>query len=726
MPATWRDALTTFARLPSLAAAVVLAAAVLLRIVDPSPVAALRNDVFDLYQQVSPRRPDPAFPVKVIAIDEEALARTGQWPWPRTTLADLVSRLAALGPRTITLDILLAEPDRTSPAEIAAALGSIEGTEDIRRRLAALPSNDQRLAEALSRSKVVVGLAGASEGTSAALAPKASLAFAGDDPTPRLPSYPGGIATLPVLTAAAAGLGAVNWVPSRDPVVRQVPMLVSVGGKVFPSLALETLRVSAGETTVFVKSSGASGVQAFGQRTGIETIRVGRTVIPTDATGALWLKSPPPDPRRIVSAARVLAGGVTRSEIEGRHLVVGATAAGLLDLRASAIASAVPGVELHALALEQILAGEHLIRPAYAAGAEIVVLGAAGALVAWLMTRSGAVLAALVGSAAVAATILASWLLFTHAGLLFDPVYAAVSLVAMYLVSSLAIYVRSEWERHRIRQAFSHYLAPPLVEELARSHDRLHLGGERREVSLLFADVRGFSRIAEGLDAEALVRFINGLFTPLSDAILANRGTIDKFMGDAVMAFWNAPLRDHEHARNAARAALAMLAALDRLNASRDGGLPPVRLGIGLNTGECVVGNVGSPGRFDYSVLGDPVNVAARFEEASKEFGVPVILGAALAERLPGFAILEIGEVRLRGKDRAERIFTLLGDEQVASSEPFRRLSDAIAAYRTAAHTGDRPAAARALADARGSSLPDAADLAAALERRLGEPSAAP
>ena len=720
MPATWRDALTSFARLPSLAAGLVLAAAVVLRMIDPSPVAALRHDVFDLYQQLSPRRADPSFPVKVIAIDEEALARDGQWPWPRTKLADLLSRLAALGPRTITLDILLAEPDRTSPAEIAAALGTVPGAEDIRRRLASLPSNDQRLAEAIAERKVIVGIAGASDGRPLGLEPKASLAFAGDDPRSRLPSYSAGIATLPVLSTAAAGTGAVNWVPSRDPVVRQVPLLVAIGGKVFPSLALETLRVAAGETTVFVKSSGASGVSAFGQSTGIETIRVGRTVIPTDATGALWLKTPLPDGRRTISAARVLAGTVPRAEIEGRHLIIGATAAGLLDLRATAISAAVPGVELHALALEQVLGGEHLLRPAYAAGAELMVLGAAGVFIAWAMTRRGAVLAALVGAGAVVLAVAVSWLLFTRAGLLFDPAYAAISLVAMYLVSSLAIYVRSEWERHRIRQAFSHYLAPPLVEELARSHDRLHLGGERREISLLFADVRGFSRIAEGLDAEALVRFINGLFTPMSDAILANRGTIDKFMGDAVMAFWNAPLEDRDHPANAARAALAMLEALDRVNAERAGTGPPVRIGIGLNTGECVVGNVGSPGRFDYSVLGDPVNVAARFEEASKEFGVPVILGAAMAERLQGFAVVEIGEVALRGKQRAERIFTLLGDERVAASEPFRRLADAMAVFCSAERSGDRQRAAKALAAAAGSGIPGTAALLAALEERLG------
>src|SRR4029079_13327574 len=220
--------------------------------------------------------------------------------------------------------------------------------------------------------------------------------------------------------------------------------------------------------------------------------------------------------------------------------------------------------------------------------------------------------------------------------------------------------------------AFGHYVAAPLVEELARNHDKLKLGGETREVTVLFADVRGFTGIAEGLTAEGLIAFLNRLFTPLSDIILENRGTIDTCMGDAVMAFWNAPLLDDAHAANACRAALRMQEQLERLNAlwaaeSGAGGAttPRVRLGIGRNTGDCCVGNVGSPQRFDYSILGDVVNIASRLESETQTYGTPIIVGEKTALDAKELAFLEIASVKVRGKERPERIYALLGAETV-------------------------------------------------------------
>jgi adenylate cyclase len=240
-----------------------------------------------------------------------------------------------------------------------------------------------------------------------------------------------------------------------------------------------------------------------------------------------------------------------------------------------------------------------------------------------------------------------------------------------------------------------------LVEELARNHDRLKLGGEMREVSVLFADVRGFTRISEGMEAEELIRFLNRLFTPLSDVILAERGTIDKFMGDAVMAFWNAPLADPRHAHNACRAALRMLAELDKLNAlwaaeaaGRGEPAQPVRIGIGLNTGACCVGNVGSPQRFDYSILGDVVNVASRLEDATKIYQVPIVAGASTAAAAPELAFLEIDAAMMRGREQSERIYALLGDESVAASARFRTLKEVhgelLAALRSGGHAEAR------------------------------------
>ncbi len=692
----------------------VLVACVALRVADPEPVAKLRLSVFDTYLRAAPRPVDTAFPVRIVAIDEASLARVGQWPWPRTKLAELVSHLNAAGAKSITFDLVLAEPDRLSPNELLRSLSGQSVPGALVDEIGKLPSNDERLARAIAAAPTVLGVVGDTNGAHKVERSRAGISFAGEDPAEFVHSYAGGIESLPSLTDAASGIGAVNWLPSQDQVVRRIPLVVAIAGKLYPSLPLEALRVGTKQSTIFIKSSGGSGIYAFGEKTGIESVRVGQFVLPSDQHGELWLKFAASDPRRMISASRILEGTFDPGEIKSRHVLIGATAAGLLDLRATPLDSSVAGVEVHAQALEQMLSGDHLIRPAYATGGEIAFLVGIGGLVAWLIGRSGALIAAIIGGLAVAAIVLLSWLAYSHSGLLFDPVYPALSVALLYLGSSLTNYMQSEAERARIRSAFSHYVAPSLVAELAKNYDKLKLGGETREVTLLFADVRGFSKISEGLQAEELIRFVNRLFTPLTDTILSHRGTIDKFMGDAVMAFWNAPLADSEHSKNACRAALAMLGELSLLNAKlaeeahiRDEAFAPVRMGIGLNTGQCVVGNVGSPQRFDYSVLGDVVNVAARFEEATKSFGADIIVGERTAAEAPDFALLELGTVTPRGKDRPELIFALLGDEDVAVSESFLELRQAHLRLLEASRAEDISALEAALAECRKLSLPN-------------------
>lgn len=703
------DRLSRISRLswPSLhlvVTAAVLALAVALRILDPDPVARLRLSVFDAYLNLKPREADPSFPVRIVDIDEASLANIGQWPWPRSELARIVERLGEAGARTVAIDLILAEPDRLSPDALARQAETRSELAPIVAELAALPSNDALLARAMEKVPVVLGLAGDMSRTSTQRAPKAAFATAGDDPLLFVPRFPGAIEPLPVLAAKAAGEGAVNWLPARDQVVRTVPLLVQAGGVLTPTLSLEALRIGMNETTAFVRASGGSGVRAFGQQTGIETVRVGQTVLPTAHDGQLWLNFAPPDPRRYISAHRILDGSYEASDIAGRHILIGASATGLLDLRATPLATSVPGVEIHAQAVEQMLQGAHLTRPPLATGAEIAFLVLAGSLVAALIRRTGPLAAAGVGIGAIAAVAAGSWIAFSRGGTLFDPVYPALALLAVYLAGSLLSYVRTETDRARVKRAFGHYVAAPLVEELAQDPSRLKLGGEMRDVTLLFADVRGFSRLSEGMDAEALIRFVNRLFTPLSETILDHRGTIDKFMGDAVMAFWNAPVADPHHAAAACRAALAMqrdLARLNREEAARRAveGAPfaPIRLGIGLNTGRCCVGNVGSPQRFDYSVLGDVVNVAARIESATKIYGAPILAGERTAREAGDLAFLEIAAAaHLSGKDRTERLFALVGDERVAETPGFKSLATHYAALNAALARNDQKAATAA------------------------------
>lgn len=659
----------------------VIIAALALRIWDPSPVARLRAVVFDTYQQIRPRQFDPNLPLRIVDIDEDSLKRIGQWPWPRTVLAQLVQKLSENGAAAIGFDMIFPEPDRLSPANTLKYWPKSAALTNLREEVEKLPSNDQALAEAIGQGAVVLGFIATAQGTSTP-EPKAGFAHGGDDPRLFAPAYPSAATSLPELQEKASGTGALNWIPEYDQIVRRVPMVVQVGDKLYPSFAADLLRLAQGASTYVVKSSGASSEKSFGAKTGIVEIRIGDFEVPTEANGEMWIRFTPHAKERYLPAWRVLNGDVGKDDIEGRLLIIGTSAAGLLDLRATPLEASVPGAELHAQAIEQILQGSFLQRPDFATPAELLYILVLGLLIAFLIYRLGALGSAVLGLMAIAAVVAVSWYTFDVFGWLVDPIYPAIALIAIYLAGTLFVFLRTERERNRVRHAFSHYMAPALVERLANEPSRLRLGGETRDMTLLFSDVRGFTTISEGLDAEELTRFLNSLFTPLSNIILEEQGTIDKFMGDAVMAFWNAPLDDTEHPSHACRAALRMMDQMQELNErwkeeAEAAGRPfkPVKIGIGVNTGACCVGNLGTETRFDYSVIGDNVNVASRLEGQSKTYEVGTIVGESTTTRAPDFAFLELDLLKVKGKTEATRIFALLGNNAFKQSHRFIDLS---------------------------------------------------
>ena len=659
----------------------VIAAALALRIWDPSPVARLRSLVFDTYQQINPRKFDPNLPLRIVDIDEESLKRVGQWPWPRTVLAELVQKLSGNGAAAVGFDIVFPEPDRMSPANALRFWPQSDALAGLRAEVEKLPSNDQVLAEAIAQSAVVLGFIAAPQGGSIPQA-KAGFAHAGDDPRLFAPSYAGAAASLPELQDKAAGAGSLNWLPEHDQIIRRLPMVVQIGDTLYPSFAADMLRLAQGASTYMVKSSGASSEQAFGENTGIVKVRIGDYEVPTEADGQMWIRFSKQAKGRYLPAWKILNGDIGKDEIEGRLAIIGTSAAGLLDLRATPLEASVPGVELHAQAIEQILQGSFLQRPDFATPAELLYILVLGLLIAVLIYRLGAAGSAVLGGIAVATVIGVSWYAFDAFGWLVDPIYPAIALTAVYLAGTLFVFLRTERERNRVRHAFGHYMAPALVERLANDPSRLKLGGEQRDMTLLFSDVRGFTAISEGLDAEELTHFLNSLFTPLSKIILDEQGTIDKFMGDAVMAFWNAPLDDSEHATHACSAALRIMQEMPALNEhwrkeaeAKGRSFNPVKIGIGLNTGICCVGNLGSETRFDYSVIGDNVNVASRLEGQSKTYDVSAIVGESTTARAPDFAFLELDLLKVKGKTEATRIFALLGDGAFKQSRTFNDFS---------------------------------------------------
>jgi adenylate cyclase len=673
--------------------------AVALRVVDPINLQDFRYKIFDGFQRLEPRSYEPA-PVVVIDLDERTLEQVGQWPWPRTRVADLIAKLHNLGAPAIGLDMIFAEPDNTSPEQLVADWRDVPALRPAAEMLAnsTVPSHDTLLANTLGQVNSVAGVVLSNQGTDSFGGGHTGIATIGDDPRPFLFPYDAAITNLEILDEAAAGVGALNVIPDHDGVARRVPVVLRQGEQIVPSLWAEALRVAQGASSLAIKSSGASDVQSLGRPSGVDSVRVGGATVRTDPNGQLWLYDTGPVAQRTVSAADVLDGSVDPARVRGKIALIGTSAAGLKDDQSTPLARGVPGVTLHAQAIEQAVHGSYLLRPAWAPGAEVVATLLAGLLVtgAFLTGRIGAVGLSALTILIVGGLFAGSWERFVNARQLLDPVYPALLTVACYVVTTYASFRRTEQEKRQVRQAFSFYLAPAMVERLTRQPDQLRLGGESRELTLLFCDVRGFTTLAESMTASEITSLLNRFLTPMTDAIMSANGTVDKYMGDAIMAFWNAPVDEPAHARRAIGAALEMRRRTRDLNAElkRDYELaeleppPPLAIGVGLNTGTCSVGNMGSMQRFDYSALGDNVNLASRLEGMSKQYRVDLVFSEDTRLAAPDFPTLELDLVQVKGRTRPTRIHTVPGDE-LTGSEGFAALAERHAAM-LAAYRGQR------------------------------------
>jgi adenylate cyclase len=659
-------------------AALVLITLLAARVYDPPPVESLRLRVFDAYQVLAPRVPPAERPVAIVDVDEASLAAFGQWPWSRTRMADICETLREAGAAIVAFDVIFSEPDRLSPPLLASTLRNLNAA--ARADLRAQPDNDAVFARAIGTLPVVLGQTASGAPfpwAGDAPPPQTGIAVVGTDfdPAAALIGFPGLIRNLPILEQAAAGRGVFTISPERDGVVRRVPMVLRAAEAVVPTLSLEVLRVLTQADSILVRTD----------EQGVVSIRLPDFVLPTDPRGQIWVRFSPHDPGLYVSAKDLLDGRVPPERLRDKIVLVGTSAVGLLDHRTTPIDRSMPGVEVHAQQIETLLTGTNLILLNDALIVELCVTAAVSLGMIVSAPVLGAFTLLILGGIVASGLACVSWYLFTARGVLFDASFPLATTFLVYLVLVFTNYFREQAGRNRIRAAFGRYLSPDLVEQLAHSPERLRLGGEARRLTIMFSDVRGFTTISEfyKTDPTGLTALMNRFLTPLTNAILERKGTIDKYMGDAIMAFWNAPLDDAAHETNAAAAALDMLARMDALNETRRaeaeaGGYPvlPLDVGIGINTGPCVVGNMGSNLRFDYSVLGDPVNIASRLEGQSKYYGVKIILGSGTAEATrDSYAVLEIDLIRVKGKQEPERISTLVGDQELAASDRFAALS---------------------------------------------------
>tara|TARA_Y100001936_G_scaffold90942_1_gene89488 strand:- start:138 stop:2321 length:2184 start_codon:yes stop_codon:yes gene_type:complete len=623
--------------------------------------SSLQNYSFDTFQRILPREVYAEDPVVIIDIDDRSLAEIGQWPWPRNQLAKLTNQAyaaAALG-----FDIVFAEADRTNPKNLIA---SFPANPVLAKELASLPSNDEIFAQAiLEHGTVVLGQALNDKVKYKPLKSKFGLVTQGDDPKQFIKNYLGAQNNIKLLDDSAQGVGSMS-IGNNDLVVRQLPTFERIGDQLIPSLALEMTRVALGASTFQIKSSNASSEEAYGAQTGINNIKLGPLTIPTTAEGNAWIYFTPTKNIPSVSAADVISGAVSTEFFEGKIALVGTSAAGLLDLRSTPAEKNIPGVTIIAQFIQQIFANDFLQRPDWLFGAEFL----AGLILAVLITLSiqalgpiGGLSVFIVGSGGIIST---SYYFFKTKLFLVDPISPLIISLSVYVAVTFFNFLFTELERSRVRGAFSQYLSPEMVNRLAESSESLVLGGERKEMTFLFSDIRGFTKISEQYkdDPEGLTKLINQLLTVLSNAILEHGGTIDKYMGDCIMAFWNAPTDQADHRQLAIQAAHSMNEALDQFNNETAENIDfKLEIGIGINSGNCIVGNMGSDKRFDYTVLGDAVNLASRLESQSSNYGLHMIIGENTYIDNSTFTIIEIDKIAVKGKSSAETIYTCFKSE---------------------------------------------------------------
>ena len=623
--------------------------------------------------------------IVILDIDEKSLKEEGRWPWSRDRLGVLMDKLFDRhGVAVVGFDVVFAEKDESSGLKVLQRLGQDQLRDDatFHSTLAQIRPQleyDQLFADKIRNRNVVLGyyLTGQGSANISGMLPEPSFPAGSFNGRPIMfTSWSGYGANLPELQQAAAAAGHFNPLVDRDGEVRRVPMLAEYNGAYYESLSLAMVRSLLGKPPLqpgFAegRSDGYGGLEWLELDTpaGILKIPVDEdvaTLVPYRGGQGSF---------RYISIADVLHDRVAPELLKDKIVLVGTTAPGLLDMRATPVAEVYPGVEVHANMIAGILDQHIKERPPYMLGAEVVWLLLIGIALSFLLPTLSPVKAILVSALMFGATAglsLASW----HYGDILMPVANSLMMIALIfaLDMSYGYFVESRTKR-QITGLFGQYVPSELVEEMAEHPESVSMEGDSREMTILFSDVRGFTTISEGLDPKELTLLMNEFLTPLSRIVYKHRGTIDKYMGDCVMAFWGAPLPDADHARHAMLAGIEMQATLKALQPHfRERGWPEIHIGVGINTGRVSVGNMGSEVRVAYTVMGDAVNLASRLEGITKQYGVGVIVGENTRDTVTDFVYRELDHVRVKGKDKPVAIYEPIG----LSSEVGKDLQDEI------------------------------------------------
>ena len=617
-------------------AVVTLTVVVLIRLFDPAFVESVRLRYFD---QLIVSQPKKQVPVHVVNIDEAALEKYGQWPFPRGQYADIIKELYKRDAGLIVFNILMPEKDRFN--------------------------QDPILAQTMKKHPVVIPSLGHTKSKNTDFG--SSVQIVGQDPNGKFVQYPGLINSVDSINELAIGIGIVNTFPEIDGVVRRMPLAIVAGDHVHPSLSLETLR-AASEDRIQIKV-GDQGVEA------LRIPKLGK--IETDNLARIWIDwSSQPAEHSLAALPKSFNNGI---------VIVGLSAAGLANPVGTAAGEVWPHY-LQGAVIGTMMSQSNIQRPGYADDLEITVIALAGLLLIFLMRWTYVGIAATVVT--IGGVIGGSIYSYNNFLFLFDSTAFAVGIGMVSLHAYMVKFVSEFLQKQQIRKQFQSYLSPDLVAKLIKDPSLLKLGGEEKELSIMFTDVRGFTSISEyyGKNVQGLTSIMNRYMTAMTRTILETGGTLDKYIGDAQMAFWNAPLDETKHCKDAVKAALEMLGSLDGFNKEiASEGTPPFGMGIGINTGVVVVGNMGSEQRFDYTCLGDSVNLASRLEGQSKNYGVLIVLGPVTAERVGSdYFTIELDCIAVKGKKEGVTIYTVFynpSDNDIAEWKHYRELHNLMLDY---------------------------------------------
>jgi adenylate cyclase len=612
--------------------------------------------------------------IVIIDIDEKSLAEVGRWPWGRNKLADLVNELfdgqqvALLG-----FDVLFAESDdssglkrlqQLSQNELKDQPGFLEKINQLQPGL----DYDAMFSKSLVNRPVILGYYFTSdrEGRVSGVLPKPVMQRENLRGRPiKFTSWNGYGANIPQVAAAAPMAGFFNSITEGDGVVRSIPLIAEHKGQYFESLSLAMFRMLVGLPSIepgfpqdrFI-SRGYQGLESILLKSPKQTLAIPvdervATLVPFRGVGGANGGS-----FKYVSAADILAKRIVNASLKGKIVLLGTTAPGLLDLRVTPVGETYPGVETHANVISGLLDGKTFVKPDYAVGFEVVILTLAGLVLAFALPMLSASRAVLVSVGVISALLGLNFWLYLGYGLVLPLASALVMAVTAFALNMSYGYFVEGRSKRELAHLFGTYIPPELVDEMVRDPDSYSMKATSKELTVMFCDMRGFTKMSEQMEPTKLQELLNSVFSRLTDAIRANRGTIDKYMGDCVMAFWGAPVETPNHAHLAVKTAIEMAAAVRKINEEhRTKGLPEIGVGIGLNTGSMCVGDMGSDIRRSYTVIGDSVNLGSRLEGLSKTYGVEIVVSDTTRQLATDFAWQELDRVRVKGKERAVAIF---------------------------------------------------------------------